>query len=64
LGRGHSEIGDEPKVASFKKREEFERGESDYMRHFMETPQFQNEYLDKVADGLVHARKAEQLFSI
>jgi hydroxymethylglutaryl-CoA synthase len=56
-------IGHEPKTASFKKREEFEKAESDYMRHFMETPQFQKEYLDKVADGLIHARESGNSYS-
>jgi hydroxymethylglutaryl-CoA synthase len=56
-------IGHEPKAASFKKREEFERAESEYMRHFMETSQFQKDYLDKVADGLVHARESGNSYS-
>ncbi len=56
-------IGPEPKVASFRKREEFEKAESDYMRHFMETPQFQKEYLDKVADGLIHAKESGNSYS-
>src|SRR6266700_1885435 len=55
--------GPEPKVASFRKREEFEKAESDYMRHFMETPQFQKEYLDKVADGLIHAKESGNSYS-
>src|SRR5260370_7696873 len=56
-------IGHEPKTASFRKREEFEKAESDYMKHFMETPQFLKEYLDKVADGLIHARESGNSYS-
>src|SRR5205807_2685425 len=58
-----SKIGNEPKVASFRKREEFEKAETDYMRHFMETPQFQTVYLDKVADGLIHAKESGNSYS-
>src|SRR5439155_17088 len=56
-------IGHEPKATSFRKREEFEKAESDYMHHFMETPQFQREYLDKVADGLIHAKESGNSYS-
>ena len=56
-------IGIEPKRAGFKKREEFEKAESDYMRHFMETPRFQTEYNDKVAEGLIHARESGNSYS-
>ena len=56
-------IGIEPKPAGFKKREEFEKAESDYMRNFMETPRFQTEYNDKVAEGLIHARESGNSYS-
>ena len=56
-------IGIEPKPAGFKKREEFEKAESIYMRHFMETPRFQAEYNDKVAEGLIHARESGNSYS-
>jgi hydroxymethylglutaryl-CoA synthase len=57
------EIGEEPKADGYKKREEFEKAEADYMKLFMETHQFQTEYLDKVADGLVHARESGNSYS-
>ncbi len=56
-------IGTEPKPAGFKKREEFEKAESDYMRQFMETSRFQAEYNDKVAEGLIHARESGNSYS-
>jgi len=56
-------IGDEPQEESYKKREEFEKAEGDYMRHFMETKQFQADYQDKVADGLVHAQESGNSYS-
>jgi hydroxymethylglutaryl-CoA synthase len=56
-------IGAEPKSSNFKKREEFEKAEGEYMKQFMETTQFQEEYLDKVADGLVHARESGNSYS-
>jgi hydroxymethylglutaryl-CoA synthase len=57
------EIGEEPKTDGYKKREEFEKAEADYMKLFMETHQFQTDYLDKVADGLVHARESGNSYS-
>jgi len=63
LDRDHAKDWTRAKAASFKKREEFERAESEYMRHFMETSQFQKDYLDKVADGLVHARESGNSYS-
>ncbi len=57
------EIGIEPKQLGFKTREEFEKAESDYMKHFMETSRFQTEYKDKVADGLTHARESGNSYS-
>jgi 3-hydroxy-3-methylglutaryl CoA synthase len=33
------------------------------MRHFMETTEFQAEYQDKVAEGLVHARESGNSYS-
>ena len=56
-------IGIEPKPAGFKKRGEFEKAESDYMRQFMETSRFQAEYNDKVAEGLIHARESGNSYS-
>src|SRR5947208_5524219 len=56
-------IGDEPEAESYKKREEFEKAETDYMKHFMETKQFQADYQDKVADGLVHAKESGNSYS-
>jgi hydroxymethylglutaryl-CoA synthase len=56
-------LGTEPKPAEFSKIEEFEKAESDYMKHFMETSQFQTEYKDKVADGLTHARESGNSYS-
>ncbi len=52
------EIGEEPKITNYGKREEFEKAEADYLKNFMETPEFQHEYKEKVADGLVHARES------
>jgi hydroxymethylglutaryl-CoA synthase len=57
------EIGIELKLAGFKKSEEFEKAESDYMKHFMETSRFQKEYRDKVADGLTHAIESGNSYS-
>ncbi len=57
------EIGDEPKPGIFRKREEFERAEADYMKLFMETSRFQAEYRDKVADGLFHAMECGNSYS-
>jgi hydroxymethylglutaryl-CoA synthase len=57
------EIGTEPKQARFSKIEEFDKEESDYMKHFMETSKFQKEYKDKVADGLTHARESGNSYS-
>src|SRR5205807_8750666 len=57
------EIGDEPKANSYKKREEFEKAEADFMKRFMETHLFQTDYLDKVADGLVHAKESGNSYS-
>jgi hydroxymethylglutaryl-CoA synthase len=56
-------IGDEPQAEGYKKREEFEKAEADYMKHFMETKQFQADYQDKVAEGLVHARESGNSYS-
>jgi 3-hydroxy-3-methylglutaryl CoA synthase len=56
-------IGDEPQAEAYKKREEFEKAEADYMKHFMETKQFQADYQDKVAEGLVHARESGNSYS-
>src|SRR5438128_12618978 len=56
-------MADEPRSGSFRKRAEYEKAETDYMRHFMETPQLQKEYLDKVADGLFHARESGNSYS-
>jgi hydroxymethylglutaryl-CoA synthase len=58
-----NEIGTEPKPAAFAKLEEFEKAETDYMKHFMETSGFQTEYKDKVADGLTHARESGNSYS-
>lgn len=57
------EIGDEPRASDFRKREEFERAEADYLKRFMETSQYQAEYKEKVADGLVHARESGNSYS-
>jgi hydroxymethylglutaryl-CoA synthase len=57
------EIGIEPRAAEFKKREDFERAESDYMKHFIETRYFQREYENKVADGLTHAKESGNSYS-
>jgi hydroxymethylglutaryl-CoA synthase len=57
------EIGVEPRPAGFKKREDFEKTESDYMKHFMETRYFQTEYATKVADGLTHAKESGNSYS-
>jgi hydroxymethylglutaryl-CoA synthase len=56
-------IGTEPKAAGYKKRDDLEKAESDYMKRFMETPRFQTEYKDKVADGLAHARESGNSYS-
>jgi len=56
-------IGTEPKAAGFKKRDDLERAEADYMKKFMETSKFQTEYKDKVADGLSHARESGNSYS-
>ncbi|HEX4921494.1 MAG TPA: hydroxymethylglutaryl-CoA synthase [Candidatus Bathyarchaeia archaeon] len=56
-------IGTEPKATGFKKREDLEKAEADYMRRFMETAKFQTEYKDKVADGLTHARESGNSYS-
>src|SRR5438552_18462385 len=55
-------IGDEPQEESYKKREEFEKAEGDYMRHFMETKQFQADYQDKVADGFVQGQESSNSY--
>lgn len=57
------EIGSEPKPSGFAKIEEFEKAESEYMKHFMETSRFQSEYKDKVAEGLSHARESGNSYS-
>jgi hydroxymethylglutaryl-CoA synthase len=57
------ELGDEPVADNFRTREEFEKAEGNYLKKFMETHQFQAEYLDKVADGLVHARESGNSYS-
>ena len=56
-------IGTEPKAAGHKKREDLERAESDYMKRFMETSRFLEEYKEKIADGLVHARESGNSYS-
>ncbi len=56
-------LGEEPKSDNYRTREEFEKAEAEYVKRFMETPQFQAEYLDKVADGLVHARESGNSYS-
>ncbi len=57
------EIGDEPRAGDFRKREEFEKSEADYMKRFMEITQFQTEYREKVADGITHARESGNSYS-
>ncbi len=57
------ELGAEPRATDFGKREGFEKAEADYMKRFMETSQFQAEYKDKVADGLIHARESGNSYS-
>ena len=56
-------IGTEPKAAGFRKGDDLEKAESEYMKRFMETSRFQEEYHDKVADGLTHARESGNSYS-
>jgi hydroxymethylglutaryl-CoA synthase len=58
-----SKLGDEPDAENYKTREAFEKAEADYMKRFMETEAFQTEYLDKVADGLIHAKESGNSYS-
>src|SRR5215471_18974603 len=58
-----AQIGDAPNATSFDKTEFFEKAESEYMRRFMETSAFQQEYKEKIAEGLRHARESGNSYS-
>src|SRR5436309_14593079 len=56
-------MGTELTVASISRREGSEKAKTADRRHCMETPQFQKEYLNKVADGLIHAKESGNSYS-